>query len=238
MELNEKLEKLREIQIIDLHIYQREKELVALDNGDEIKKKAFAAMKQLDAFTPIYRKLESDLKDLELKMKGIEDKKRAVHFKLSSRTVTSHKEIEALQRDEEMLGNQIHTLESDILEKMDELEKSTAEFNTMTETVGKLKHLYQKTVLKFKTVGEQLRSEIAVLKPQREALAGDFEDKLLLKKYDAIRGRSAGQGLVVTGVDICPACSTKINNTIISQAREGEDLTCCGNCGRILYWKG
>ncbi len=237
MELNEKLEKLREIQIIDLKIYKREKELAVLDNGDETKKKAFAAMKQLDAFTPGYRKKETDLKDMELKMKTIEEKKKSVHFKLYSGKVSNHKELEDLQKDEEMLAKQIHSLESIILELMEELEKESAVFKKLTENVDLLKHQYQKTVLNFKKIGEQLKNEVTELKPQRDVLAIDFEDKILLKKYDAIRVRSAGQGMVVTAVDICPACSTKINNTLIYQARQGEDLTCCGNCGRILYWK-
>jgi len=107
----------------------------------------------------------------------------------------------------------------------------------MTESVDNIKHLYQKTVLNFKTVGEKLRKEITELKPQRDILAGEFEDKMMLKKYDAIRIRMAGQGMVVTAVDTCPGCNMKINQTLINQAREGEDLTCCGNCGRIIYWK-
>ena len=237
MELNEKLELLRELQIIDLKIYRREQELAALDNGDDAKKKAFAAMKELDAFTPAFRKKEGDLKDLELKMKSIEEKKRSVHFKLYSGKVNDHKELENLQLDEEMLGKQIHALESTILELMEEVETATNSFNTMTESVEQIKHLYQKTVLNFKTVGERLRKEIAELKPQRETLASEFEDKMLLKKYDAIRIRMAGQGMVVTGVDTCPGCNMKINQTLINQASEGEILTCCGNCGRILYWK-
>jgi hypothetical protein len=91
-------------------------------------------------------------------------------------------------------------------------------------------------VLHSQSESVRLRKELDALRPERERLAAKIE-KPLLRRYEDIRNTRNGIGMVVTGNDMCPVCHMKITPHTLLLLREGEEMTFCDNCGRILAWQ-
>ena len=234
MELTAELDKLHEVQKVDLQIYQREQAITMLDDGEILKQAAIALMKRFDAASAERHKLEAAQRDHELALKSVEAKRDAVHEKLYSGRVHNPKELGDLQLEEELLNMHIHELEGPLLELMEQAEAARDEERVLAEQLAVAKRRWRETVARTQQETARLQAELAALRPQRDA-AAQLVDKMLLRRYDDIRSRREGIGMAVTGTDNCPACHVRLTPRLLLQLREGEELSLCENCGRILH---
>lgn len=235
MNLVEELAKLHEVQKVDYQIYQREQAIKALDSGEGLKQEAIGLLKQSDAAIATHKQLESEQRKRELELKSIEEKRNAIHERLYSGRVTNPKELGDMQAEEEMFREQINALEEPLLELMDKVEHAETVETTLAGSLTAAKRRWKETVTHTQHETARLQQEIAALRPERERLA-TLVDKSLLRRYDDIRSRREGIGLVVTGNTNCPACQIKLTSRVTDALRDGEELTLCENCGRILVW--
>ncbi len=233
MSLFDELAKLRELQKIDAKIYQREMAMKALNSGETLKAEAIALMKRHDAAQAVLRKAEATQRDQELALKSLEEKRKAVNDKLYGGRVTNPKELENLQKDDEMIAHQISTLEDTLLEAMEAAETARADETQLGAALAKAKRVWQETVARTKAETERLTQEIAALKPDRDLLASTIE-KPLLRRYDDIRVHSEGVGLAATDSGICAACHMTLNRDTVEKILEGVEIVLCDSCGRIL----
>jgi len=166
----------------------------------------------------------------------LEGKKKAVHDKLYSGRVTNPKELGDLEKDDEMLAHQVGHQEEVLLELMDSVEAANTRESALAVELDAAKHKWKDTVLHAQAESARLQKELAALRPERERLAVPIP-KLLLRRYDEIRNSHDGIGMAVTGNDMCPICHVKLTPQTLLELREGEELTFCANCSRILLWK-
>jgi len=234
--LLDELDKLHEVQKIDAQIYQREQTMAAQDSGEGLKQQAIVLLKRHDAAVKALHKVETEQKDRELELKGIEEKRAKVHTKLYGGHVNNPKELGDLQKDEEMLDHQISALEEIVLVQMEQVESARKIVAQLAGELDAAKRRWKTTVAHTQAETKRLQGEIAALRPERERLAADIE-KHILRRYDGIRQRAYGIGMVVTGNDTCPACHVRLDAHVINRLREGEELVLCENCGRILLWR-
>lgn len=237
MALSQELAKLHEVQKLDYQIYSREQAIKALDNGEAIKLKAIDIMKRHDAAQSALHKLEAALRDKELALKTLEQKKATVHDKLYSGRINNPKELGDLEKDEMMLGEQVSTQEGAVLELMEQTESARTVAEMLAGELSTAKRRWKDTVAHTQAETARMQQEIAALKPEREAKAALVE-KTVLRRYDEIRSRREGIGMAVTGNDSCPICHIKLTAQVINSLREGMDLTICESCSRILAWEG
>lgn len=235
MILVEELQKLHELQKVDYQIYQRAVALKALDSGETLKQTAIALMKRHDAAAAEQQKREGDLRDRELELRTVEEKRKKVHDKLYSGKVTNPKELGDLQKDEVMLDTQIGTIEEAVLGLMDAAEEAKTVTTTLAGELAAAKRKWQETVAHTQAETARLQKEIAALRPERERLAAPV-DKQLLRRYEDIMKTREGVGLAMTANDTCPACHMRLSTTTLLRLREGEELVNCESCGRILGW--
>lgn len=231
--LVDELAKLHDLQKIDTHIYQREQALKALDNGETLKQQAINLMRRYDIAAAALRKQETDQRDAELALKSLETKKATVHEKLYSGRVTNPKELGDLEKDEVMIAGQVGHQEEVLLELMDRAEAAKTQESALAAELNAAKRKFNETRTHLQTETARLQKEIADLRPQRERLAALVE-KPLLRRYDEIRKSREGIGMAVTNSDICPICHVKLTPQTLLNLREGEEVTLCDNCGRIL----
>lgn len=236
MTLADELAKLHEVQKVDYQIYQREQALKALDTGDALKQHAIDVMKRHDMAVAALQKVEAEQRDAELALKTLESKKAAVHQKLYSGKITNPRELADLEKDEEMLAEQVSRQEEVLLELMDRTEAAQAQASALAEELEKAKRKWKDTVTHTQSETARLQKELAVLRPERDRLAAQVE-KPLLRRYDEIRASRSGIGLAVTANDICSVCRVKLTPQTVARLREGEELIFCDNCGRLLAWQ-
>ncbi|HEY3379536.1 MAG TPA: C4-type zinc ribbon domain-containing protein [Armatimonadota bacterium] len=236
MALDDELVKLLDVQQIDSQIYQREQKLKALDSGESLKQNAIKILQQHDAAVTKRQQLEAEQRDKELALKTVEQKRDTVHEKLYSGRVNNPKELGDLQADEEMLNAQISDLEGPLLDLMDQAEQARNAETLLAESLSSAKRAWKDTVARTQAETKRLQQEIADLRPERQRLAA-LVDPMLLRRYDDIRSRREGLGLVATGNDTCPGCHIKLTARVLESMRANEELTQCENCSRILLWK-
>ena len=234
MELASELDKLHEVQKLDYQIYQREQAIKAQDDGELLKQAAIAIIKQLDVASEKRKQLHTTLRDQELALKSVEDKRDSVHEKLYSGRIHNPKELGDLQLDEDSLNTHISDLEGPLLEIMEQFEAATKSENELSEKLNAAKKRWKTTLLHTQQETTRLNDEIAELLPQRAEKAL-LVDKSLLRRYDDIRSRREGIGMVVTASDICPACHITLTPRLILLLREQVEMVLCENCGRILH---
>jgi uncharacterized protein len=231
--LVDELAKLHEVQKVDSQMYQREQALKALDSGETLKQQAVVILRRHDAAQADLQKQQTALRDRELELKSIEQKRAKVHEKLFSGRVSNPKELGDLQKDEDMLGEQIGRIEEVVLELMDKVEGAKTIEATLAGELSAAKRRWKDTVTHTQQETARLQQEIAALRPERDRLAAVVE-KPLFRRYDELRQRHAGIGMAVTNNDMCPICHVKLTPQTLGRLREGEELTTCDNCGRIL----
>jgi len=118
---------------------------------------------------------------------------------------------------------------------MDQVEDFKTTLATLAGELAAAKRRWKETVAHTQVETSRLQQEIIALQPERARLAVLVE-KQLLRRYDDIRSRADGIGMAVTGNDSCPMCHVKLNSRVTHLLQEGEELTLCENCGRILAW--
>lgn len=235
MSLNEELAKLHELQKIDTQIYQREQAIRGLDDGESQKRRAIEVMKQSDAATATRHTLEAEQRKRELELKSVEHKRDVIHEKLYSGRVNNPKELGDLQAEEQMYNAQISEMEGPLLEVMDQAEAARGQEAQLLDELSAAKRRWKAIVEHAKAETARLQQEIVNLRPLRAHAAAEV-DKQLLRRYDDTRARREGLAIVVTGNDSCPACHLKLTTRVMLSLREGEEITCCENCDRILLW--
>lgn len=235
MSLVDNLTQLHALQKVDTQIYQREQALKALDSGDALKATAISVMKRYDVVNAELQKLEATQRDRELELKTVEQKRAVVHEKLYSGRVNNPKELGDLQKDEEMIDGQISHLEDALLEVMERVEEARGRQVTLADELATAKRRWKETVTRTQTETARLQQELAALRPERVQKAEQV-DKVLLRRYDEIRQRREGLGMVVTANDTCPGCHVKLTSQELNRLRAGEELTLCENCGRIVVY--
>lgn len=235
MTLDDELAKLHCVQKIDAQIYQREQAIKALDSGALLKQKAIGLMQQYDTAKEKLQKAEAALRVRELELKSVEQKRAVVHEKLYGGRIVNPKELGDLQKDEEMLDTQVDHIEEAVLELMEQAEEARKTEAKLHVEFDAAKRKWQEVSARTQAETTRLQKEIAALRPQREQAATLIE-KPLLRQYDGIRERREGIGLAATASDMCPACHMKLTSRVMDRLREGEELTLCESCARILYF--
>jgi uncharacterized protein len=60
--------------------------------------------------------------------------------------------------------------------------------------------------------------------------------RALLKKYDAIRGKRLGVGLVAVVDGCCQGCNMRLPPQLYNILQRGDSIEQCPSCQRIIFW--
>jgi predicted nucleic acid-binding Zn-ribbon protein len=158
-----------------------------------------------------------------------------VNKKLYSGTVTSPRELQAMQADIEMLRRQISDLEDEELEVMEQRETLDAQLATidsaltaLDESIGKLRETIDRTE-------REIDEEMAIESAGRAEAAAPIPESLT-RDYEKRRAQNRGAGAARLVGTTCQACHLTIPSTEAEQIRRaaGNEVAYCDNCGAIL----
>ena len=117
---------------------------------------------------------------------------------------------------------------------MIEVEESEASVTEQRERLARLEDEWQETQARLSAEQNELVNRLRQLKAKRAKLqktieAGD------LALYEDLRRRRGGRAVALLEGDLCQACRVTLPSSKAQQAHQGEVLTLCGSCERILY---
>ncbi len=187
--------------------------------------KAATEQKRLDDLKRQRREAEAQVNDILSKINAAEQQ-------LFGGKVTNSKELSNLQHEINTLKTQNDKLETkalDIIDKVEETETSAAAVGAEYKTIEEEWNRRQKQLA---VEVEQLKAQLAELKPERAQTAGQIEapvlalyNKLRLQKKQAVSKVEQG---------ICRSCRISLSASAVQRARNGQPVQ-CSTCGRILY---
>jgi len=232
--LYETLQSLYAVQQIDSQIARVRRAEAALDTGAQATEAAATARSEAERGRAALNKAHGDLKDSELKLKSVEDKRKTYQERLYKGTVTNVKELGNMEKEIAALGRQRADLDDKILELMDQTEQAQAATTAAEERAREADTRRADTVAAFRSRLDALELEMADLTRRRAQAAGLVEDRALFKRYEDTRARAGGVGIAKIEDASCGACHTSLPSFVIKAVKDAAQPQTCENCGRLL----
>lgn len=234
MGIQTELEALYRLQEIDNAIADLRREYARLDRGEAERKAYEEAKAAFSTLQETVKKLETELRDAELELKGVESKRAREEARLKSGAVRSPRELQALEAEVEALGRQRSRLDEKVLMLMEALEQRRTEEKQARQSLSVAAKQLQSKIEAFNTAATRMKSESQELaEARKEALAKVPSN--LLRTYERLRETKEGVAVAAVINGICTACHLTLPTNTVDRARRYETFVYCDNCGRILY---
>ena len=145
-------------------------------------------------------------------------------------------EYTAAIREADAARKQIATLETQIIEGMETIEKAEAELAEHAPEVERLRVELESNIKGFEKEVESQTKQLARARKLHEQLTVTLP-KQSATLYTRIASRIRnGQALAEARNNSCTACLMRLRPQTMSEVRRADDLIICENCGRILYY--
>ena len=194
----------------------------------EIETRRVEVAERRDAELREERRLDDEVRSLEARAK-------AVDTKMYSGTVSSPKELQAMQADIDQLRRQARDREDEELEVLVQREALDAEVTGLEETQATIAAEMQALRAAIAEQERAIDAELAVEEAARAALASNIPEGTL-RLYEQIRVGNRGVGAArLVGMN-CQACHLALPATEVDRIRHlpAEALARCEHCGAIL----
>jgi predicted nucleic acid-binding Zn-ribbon protein len=217
---------------LDAEIERRERDLTELRRRQRGNPQLETAERQLERARSQereagaeQRRLESDLADLEAKIKRD-------HTRMYGGQIVDSRELSSLERELQHLREQCGALEERILTVMERREELEHELERLSRKANELRQRWEDDGPTLARQEEQVTDALAGLRNERETLVAAVEPRSL-DLYGRLR---TGTGHAVSHVTdgICQWCRVTIPAKDVQHARTGSLVT-CPNCARILH---
>jgi len=210
-----------------------ERELGSLDDGSELEATLLKHSNEIEKLKERVRLVRRDAIDLELMLKGIEEKLEEMHGKIRSGAIRNPREVVRIEGEIKALERQRDEVETKALqryEELDELEEKLKsmekEHEDMVERLNLVKQNYTERL-------SQLQSELEELRKRRQELVTQVDEEAL-EKYERLRERKGGLAVATVDGELCSACRVTLTASTWRQMDDPQALPTCENCGRII----
>lgn len=192
------------------------------------------ARASLEQANTAYRRWQTTLQDLELKMATLENKIKNSEQRLYSGTVKNPKELASLQEELNYLRRRKSAEEDSLLEAMIGAEEHEAVWQDTQTHWEAVEAAWTARQAKLSRERDELLvrlDELRQLRADRERAVNSAD----LSTYEDLRRRKSGTAVVRLQGNLCSSCHVELPSSRSQQARQSETLVLCGSCGRILY---
>lgn len=219
---------------VDERIVEIRKRAAAWDPGRALTAEVQRLTKLLEEAQKELQRRQGEVKDLELKQNALRDQRAKYEKQLYSGKVVNPREVEAMQKEIDMLARHADALDAEILAAADRV----PEAQQVSPTIEKELSIRKRQLAEHRKAAEeekqQLEQEFKALSAERPGLV-EKVDRTLLAQYDAIRKRHDGIGMSqITEQGTCERCKIQVPAKTVELALEGKVVTCEG-CHRLLY---
>lgn len=148
----------------------------------------------------------------------------------------NEKDYTAAIREADAARKSIATLETQIIEGMETIEKSEADINQHAPEIERLQKELDASLLEFERETTEQTERLAATRAERERLEREMP-KSATALYNRISARIRnGVALAEAKNGACTACLMTLRPQIMAQVRRGDEIVTCDNCNRILYY--
>lgn len=182
-----------------------------------------------------HRTVLAEEKRIDDEAQAVGERAEEVSKRLYSGTVSSPRELQAMQADVDMLQRRRSDLEDEELEVMEQREALDAELATLDGSIASLQGAIAELQSGIAAAEAEIDAEIATEVAARAGLASGVRDSLL-RDYERRRAQNRGAGAARLVGTTCQACHLTIPSTEAEQIRRaaGNEVAYCDNCSAIL----
>lgn len=150
-------------------------------------------------------------------------------------TAQDQKQYEAAMRETDVLQKSISKLETNVLEKMTEVEESDKILAERADEINSLESNKNKEIKEFETELAAHKKEFAAETTQRDKLFADVSSRYA-NVYNRLAQRSR-DGIAVAEVinGSCSACFMTLRPQMQVELKTRDQVMTCESCTRILY---
>lgn len=232
--MSEQLDALYQLQLIDIDLDKHKKASAALDDGAAKKQQVEKARAQFAEADRLLHEATTEMRDKELILKSVEDKKKQFQDKMYSGKVSNPKELASMNEEIAMLDRQRDKLEERILELMDIIEERKASADGAAESLKQREEKLEAYLAKLAENGRILTKNIEILTHRRETAASHV-NPALLKRYEGLQARIGVLAVARIENNQCGGCHTGMMVFTLRELEQDKGVVTCENCGRILY---
>lgn len=228
------IEDLSELQTIDLEVFRIDTQLRALPD------KVADLKTHLDR---IYGIIDREKKQLTEDDRYLNELQQEVQLQteLLSKSkgklagARNEREVNAAQREIDMIKGAVQIREKEILQLMETVE-------TLKKSIAAKEEQFHELEEGFKSREAETRAQVEAIEAERAAHVAKraaIEKRVpreTLALYDRIRRRKPQAMVEVIGGN-CQGCHLQIPPQIFNEVQRGERVLQCPNCTRIIYWR-
>ena len=229
------LEKLIALQNLDTTIRRLEKELEAIPQRraeieGEFDQRAFE-IRALEN-----RRDEAKHTRARLELEAVEQRGRVERAERNLMSSKKQDEYTAAIREADAARKQISTLETQILEQMESLEKAEAALNERADEIATLNSDRESRLKAFDEETQRQSQQLIGARAERDQVFANLP-KPMSAMYSRISARIRdGVAVAEARNRSCTACFMALRPQVMAEIRRGEEIITCDNCGRILYY--
>jgi predicted nucleic acid-binding Zn-ribbon protein len=229
------LEKLIALQNLDTTIRRLEKELEAIPQRraeieGEFDQRAFE-IRALES-----RRDEAKHTRARLENEVVEQRGRAERAERNLMSSKKQDEYTAAIREADAARKQISTLETQILEQMEGLEKAEAALKERADEIATLNSDREARLKAFDETTQEQSQQLITARAERDQVFANLP-KPMSAMYSRISARIRdGVAVAEARNRSCTACFMALRPQVMAEIRRGEEIITCDNCGRILYY--
>jgi predicted nucleic acid-binding Zn-ribbon protein len=229
------IEKLLILQDRDRKISGVKAELASLGpQRDRLQTRTAATQAILDSAKLKLKQLESERKRLELE---VDSKKQQIEkYSLQQFQTKKNDEYRALGSEIDTCKAGISSLEDQQLELMEKAEAMQKEVALATQAANATKKEVEAHLADVIQREQALQKELADLEAGYEQLEGAIADESILGRYKRLRKQRGERTVVGIEHSVCGGCHMKLPTQIVISCQGAQELICCPNCARILYY--
>jgi predicted nucleic acid-binding Zn-ribbon protein len=227
------IEDLSELQKIDLEVFRIDTQL------KELPDKLADLKTHLDRIYGIIDRERKQMADddkylLELQQEVMLQNELLNKSKGKMAGARNEREVNAAQREVDMIKGAIQVREKEILQLLETVETLKKSITAKEEQFHELEEAFKTREAETTKQVDQLQSERAAHIAQRAAIEKRVPRETL-SLYDRIRRRKP-QAMVEVIEGNCQGCHLQIPPQIYNEVQRGERVLQCPNCTRIIYW--
>lgn len=234
---DEELDRLLELSDIDARRARIDATLADLPEQravDEANERLEAAVKQGDGLRVEVTTVEADQRKLEREIEQYRVRMAKEQERLYGGGITNAKEMQSVEAEIEATQQRIDEREDHLLEAMEAAEDLAGRIEEAARTAEQTRAEITELEAVRDEAAQQLLAEHAELDVTREDLRSQLGASAL-EQYDAVRERiPAGVAVGELSGRSCTACRIDLPHAEVNELRDGDPLTTCPNCRRLL----
>lgn len=229
------IEILASLQTVDREIREQTSRKQKLLEELRVTERQIVAQKsEIDALSATYAEMEKVR--IEKDRVFQEEGKKAMDKRMRMNRIKNAKELQALQREIELMRQANGELEEELIKIMQEIDAVKAQVQTKQSEMAAMQEEWQKKQNELQVEINGIDAAVSEASSRRQSIASQVTGDLITR-YELIFSRRGGTAVVEVAGGICQGCYMNLPPQLWNEIIRNEKVHLCPSCQRILFVK-